>query len=203
VTFGGITASQEIQVVDPLGISQTSLPGGSVNTDYDQTLTATGGTSPYTWSVTYGSLPNGLSLDPSTGEISGELGNEAGCYQFDIGVVDSSWQPISYDQGFQIGVSNGTDNGCLQVTTTSMPNGTVGAPYKTTLAATGGTQPYTWSDEYDELPSWATLDPSTGEISGTPTQANTYCFTAEVTDSSSPQQTASSQGMCWSIAPSS
>lgn len=54
-----------------LGISSTSLSSGTVGVAYSQTLVGVGGTSPYTWAVSAGALPNGLSLNTSTGEISG------------------------------------------------------------------------------------------------------------------------------------
>ena len=62
----------------------------------------------------------------------------------------------------------------------------MGIPYDQTLTATGGITPYTWADEFSELPSWATLNPSTGEITGTPDASGTTDFVAQVTDSSSP-----------------
>jgi Synergist-CTERM protein sorting domain-containing protein len=51
-------------------ITTTTLPGGTVGATYSQTLAATG-TTPITWSINAGTLPAGLSLDASTGEISG------------------------------------------------------------------------------------------------------------------------------------
>ena len=54
-----------------LTISTTSLPNGQVGVAYSATLTATGGTTPYAWSITSGVLPTGLSLNASTGLISG------------------------------------------------------------------------------------------------------------------------------------
>src|SRR5439155_8899852 len=55
----------------PLGIGTTSLPGAIVNTAYSATLHSTGGTGAVTWSITAGSLPAGLTVDSSTGVISG------------------------------------------------------------------------------------------------------------------------------------
>jgi len=52
-------------------ISPSSLPDGTVGTAYSVTLTASGGTEPYTWSVVGGALPDGLTLNSSTGVISG------------------------------------------------------------------------------------------------------------------------------------
>lgn len=48
-----------------------SLPRGKVGIAYSATLTATNGTAPYSFSVSGGTLPKGLSLDPATGVISG------------------------------------------------------------------------------------------------------------------------------------
>jgi hypothetical protein len=76
----------------------------------------------------------------------------------------------------------------LTITTTSLPNGQVGALYSTTsLTATGGMPSYTW--DLTGLPAGLTGS-SSGQISGTPTVAGVYTVTAKVTDSSSPQQTA-------------
>lgn len=58
----------------------------------------------------------------------------------------------------------------LAISTTSVPNGTVGTAYSETLAATGGTAPYGWQVT-GPLPSGLTLDSETGMISGTPARA--------------------------------
>lgn len=70
----------------------------------------------------------------------------------------------------------------LNITTTSLPNGSVGAAYSQTLQAVGGTTPYTWSILSGSLPSGLSLASSTGVISGTPTTQQTSNFTARVTD---------------------
>ena len=54
-----------------LTVTTAALPAGTVNTPYSQTLTASGGTAPYTWSISAGALPAGLNLVPATGVISG------------------------------------------------------------------------------------------------------------------------------------
>jgi hypothetical protein len=54
-----------------LALATTALPAGTAGTLYSATLSATGGTPPYTWHVTGGALPPGLRLDKSTGVISG------------------------------------------------------------------------------------------------------------------------------------
>ena len=79
----------------------------------------------------------------------------------------------------------------LTVTTTSLPAGTVGATYTATVAASGGTTPYSWSIVNGSLPGGLTLNATSGVISGTPTAAATFNFTVQVSDAGDPVQTAS------------
>jgi hypothetical protein len=72
----------------PLTITTTSLPSGALNVPYMATLAASGGLTPYTWSVSSGSLPSGLSLNSSTGAISGTPA-AAGTFNFTMQVADS------------------------------------------------------------------------------------------------------------------
>jgi|GEM_PF-1205303 len=77
------------------------------------------------------------------------------------------------------------------ITTTSpLPSGTIGTAYSQTLAASGGTAPYTWSVSSGSLPAGLSLS-SAGVISGTPTAATTSSFTVKVTgnDTQSSTQT--------------
>lgn len=69
-------------------ITTTSLPGGTVGSAYNQTLTATGGATPYTWALADGDLPPGLTLS-SGGVISGDL-TAAGTYEFTVEVTDAN-----------------------------------------------------------------------------------------------------------------
>jgi len=73
----------------PLAITTTSLPAASVGVPYSATLGATGATPPYTWAVTSGSLPPGLSLDATTGVISGTP-TTPGTYHFTVRATDSA-----------------------------------------------------------------------------------------------------------------
>ncbi len=80
----------------------------------------------------------------------------------------------------------------LKITTTSLPDGTVGQAYSQAVSATGGKPPYSFSlapTNPGSLPTGLSLDTG-GTISGTPTTASTFNFTVQATDTSSPQQTA-------------
>jgi RHS repeat-associated protein len=73
-----------------LQITTASLPNGNVGQPYSAALNASGGTKPYTWSLTSGSLPSGLSLDASTGTISGAPSAVVGTIDLTFEVADSS-----------------------------------------------------------------------------------------------------------------
>ena len=77
----------------------------------------------------------------------------------------------------------------LTITTASLPGGIQDVTYSATLAANGGTLPYTWSIA-SGLPPGLTLNSSTGAITGTPTAVGTYNFTTQVTDAGNPVQNA-------------
>src|SRR5207247_10213424 len=76
----------------PLVLTTTTLPNGTVNASYSVALAATGGVTPYTWSIIGGSLPAGLVLNSSTGVISGTP-TSAGSYTFTGQVADSQSPP--------------------------------------------------------------------------------------------------------------
>jgi len=78
----------------------------------------------------------------------------------------------------------------LAINTSSLPNGFANALYFASLTAVGGTTPYTCSIVNGALPPGLTLDPGSGDITGTPTTTGVFNFLASVSDSSDPVQTA-------------
>src|SRR5205823_14636110 len=79
----------------------------------------------------------------------------------------------------------------LTITSSSLPSGTSGTAYSTSLQAIGGTPGYTWQISSGNLPAGLSLAATTGVISGTPTASGTSSFTATVTDNGNPAQTQS------------
>lgn len=172
----------------PVSITTSSLPSGQVGAAYNTTLTATGGTAPYTWAVTAGTLPAGLSLSASTGRITGTPTAEVSTAPLTFKVTDSSNPAFSQTESLALTILPVP----VTITTTSLPNGQVGTTYNETLAAAGGTAPYSWSLTSGTLPAGLSLSASSGAISGTPTAAATSVQLAlKVIDSSTPALTQS------------
>ena len=176
---GTATKAFSLTIKPALVITTNSpLPTGTVNVNYSQTLTATGGSGHYTWSVSAGSLPGGLSLTAATGLISG-LPTTATTANFTIQVTDTNSSTAT--KPFVL-----TINPALVITTNSpLPTGTVNVNYSQTLTATGGSGSYTWSVSAGSLPGGLSLNAATGLISGLPTTATTANFTIQVTDTNS------------------
>jgi hypothetical protein len=93
-----------------LGVTTTSLPVATVNTFYNALLAANGGFTPYTWSISSGTLPTGLSLNASTGQITGQP-SASGLSQFTVKVTDN--QQNTATQPLSIAVNTGNSNGTL------------------------------------------------------------------------------------------
>jgi hypothetical protein len=191
-----ITAVLNITVNPVLAISTNSLPVGAVGSQYVGVIGAIGATGTFTWTITSGKLPAGLSLSQSTTSSITILGTPTtvGTSTFTIQVTDSAGASVSKTLGITI-----NPPAPLSVATKSLPEGTVGTAYGPNgggvqLAASSGHLPYTWALTGGSLPPGnpAFALSSTGLITGTPTTAGTSSpFTVQVTDSSNPPQMAS------------
>jgi putative Ig domain-containing protein len=170
-----------------LAILTRLLPPARVDAAYMATLAATGGTRPFTWSISAGTLPQGLTLDAASGRITGTA-SVAGSYTFTAQVTDSEAMPETATRTFTITVTGMHMGAPLRIDTATLPQGTVNMAYSFSLAASGGTAPYTWSLASGTLPAGIMLAPD-GTLSGTPTTMGTSRFTVQVTDSATPAAT--------------
>jgi type II secretory pathway component GspD/PulD (secretin) len=108
-------------IAPALAISTASLPNGSIGTPYDQILAATGGNAPYTWSISSGSLPAGLSLNSTTGAITGTPTTSAttpASFTFTVTVTDSSPAPLTAQKQFTLTPVTDTERGPVALAAT-------------------------------------------------------------------------------------
>jgi hypothetical protein len=178
--------TQSVLLVSAPSITTTSVPAATkTQSSYSTTLTETGGASPFTWSLSSGSLPAGLGLNSSTGVISGPVSSTATTQTFTVMVTDSVGGTDTQSLTLTV-------NSAPSITTTSVPSADKGqSGYSTTLAETGGTSSFTWTMLSGSLPSGLSLS-SGGVISGNVgSSATSQTFTVKVTDANGVSDTQS------------
>lgn len=161
-------------------VTSTMIPDATTGqSSYDTFLQASGGTQPYSWSTPNGDVPGFLTVDGSSGEVTANSVGNVGSYSFGIAVTDAN------------GVTSATQAVSLNVQPApsmdpnTPPTAIAGSStYSDQLTASGGVSPLTFSSL--NIPSWLSLDASTGEItaaaSGTTTTPGHYPFDVTVTD---------------------
>jgi hypothetical protein len=174
------TAAFTLTVTCPtLSLSPTVLPNAAVNTAFSQTLTVSPAGGSYSFAVTAGALPPGLTLT-SNGTLSGTP-TVAGNYAF---VITAGWGSCTKSQSYSLLIT-GT---CTTITVNpaTLPNGTLGTAYPATnVSATGGGT-YTFAVTQGTLPGGLAFNSATGELTGTPSATGTFSF----------RLTATGQGGC-------
>lgn len=162
-------------VVDP-----PSMADAMIGQPYNQAMSAFGGTGPYSFAVTSGALPAGLTL--SSGSLSGTPTGPTGPANYTITATDTATNCISSQSYTQFVVCPP-----ISLTPTSLPGGLIGRAYNKTLTASGTIGPYGFAVTAGGLPPGLTLTPG-GNLSGTPsTQTGTFNFSVTATDSSNCQ----------------
>ncbi len=159
----------------PLTIINTFLPNGAQGCAYTNQILASGGQPPYSWALAPGSdaLPTGLNLG-TDGTVAG-LPTSATFANLIVAVSDSAGGYATQTVSLDI-------NNSLEVFPGPLSGGTVGSNYFGGLYASGGQQLQTWTILSGSLPPGLTLDPTSGNITGTPTNVGSYNFTAQVDD---------------------
>jgi uncharacterized protein (TIGR03437 family) len=160
-----------------------ALPAGTVGSAYPgATVTATGGTGPFTWAAT--GLPAGLNIGTATGMIAGTPTTAGSQFTVKVTVTDSLG--AAANRSYSVVVAS-----ALSISgPASLPAGMVGTAYSsTTIAATGGSGVYTWSAV--GLPSGLSIGSTTGAITGTPSTNSGSPFNVQVTVTDSNSATAS------------
>ncbi len=170
------SATFTLSVLAPVTITTTSVPAGTVGDAYSATLAASGGAAPYSYAVTAGTLPGGLTLS-SAGVLSGKPTTQ-GAYNFSITATGANGGTAT--AAYTVTIAPLVP---LTISPASLPNGVVGNVYtSTTITAGSGTAPYTFAVTTGVLPDGLTLT-TAGVLSGTPQTANTFPFTITATDS--------------------
>lgn len=157
----GGTDTREVSLTTyvPPTLTTASLPDGYVGEAYSASLTATGGRAPYVWSLESGPLPQGLSLAPSSGALSGTPG-AATTASLTVRVTDSGGRTSTRTLSLAVYRPPVLSGPPPQL------DGYVGQPFSATYSATDGKPPYAFSTP-GPLPAWLSLSGS-GLLSGTP-----------------------------------
>ncbi|MDH5833375.1 putative Ig domain-containing protein [Luteimonas sp. M1R5S59] len=164
----------------PLAVTPASLPNATVAAGYSQTVAASGGAGPYSFAITSGALPAGLTLI-GAGVLAGTP-SAGGSFNFTVTATDSSPfpGPFTASRAYALTVAAPT----VELPATTLANGILGDAYAASLApAVGGTGPYTYALTAGALPAGVSLTAS-GDLAGTPSITGTFNFSVTATDSS-------------------
>jgi hypothetical protein len=163
-----------LNVQPPLSIQTSTLPDSARGLNYYGTLNIIGGRAPYLEQVISGSLPDGVTINPSPYasmfNVTG-VPTKDGLFSFTLQVSDSYETPNTTEEGYQVRISDP-----MNMTGPPMAQILYNQNYSASFPVTGGFPPYTWT--MNPVPPGFTFDSSTGTLSGTP--AGTTTFTSSL-----------------------
>lgn len=168
-----ITAPATVTIAPASG----ALPAATKGSAWSQSLSATGGIAPYTW--TAHGLPTGITLNSTTGALSGTP-TTSGSFSFTLTAQDAGG--ISSTVTYTLVVTNDAPPAATLVMTPAagaLPPGTVGTALSQTFTVSGGAMPYTWQLN-GTLPAGLTF--SDGILKGTPRASGDSALTLSATD---------------------
>jgi Ice-binding-like/Putative Ig domain len=168
-----------VQVCPIITVNPATLPDGSVGTAYNQSVLASGGTNPYTYSVSSGALPPPLLLNNATGAITGTPAT-AGTFTFTITATDANG--CFGSRQYSMNITSPGNCPAIILNPTTLPPGIALTFYSQQVTASGGSSPYTYSITAGTLPTGLALNPATGLISGTLLQGGIFNFTIGAVD---------------------
>ncbi|HTO30481.1 MAG TPA: putative Ig domain-containing protein [Pararhizobium sp.] len=175
-TAGSASANYSIAVAaSPVVLTPTTgtvLTAGVVGSAYSNTsISATGGVGTITYAVTAGALPAGLSLNTSTGAITGTpTAGAFGTTNFTVTATAATTGSTAASYSITIAAPSVV----MTPASGALASGTGGIAYSTTISATGGVGTITYAVTAGALPPGLTLNTSTGVISGVPTATGTF-----------------------------
>lgn len=169
----GIVVRDQLRILGTEPFTSARRAQGEVSLPFEATLAATGGSGTYTWSLTSGALPPGLTV--TDGAIAGTP-TTAGAYPFTATVTDTEGRVSNYPARILVAAK-------LAISTLLLRPGKVGKLYAAKLRTLGGVKPTTWRIARGPLPRGIRFDRTLGQLSGIPKRSGRYRVIFEATDS--------------------
>ncbi len=166
-----LAVRQPVSVKSPF--ASTRSPGAEVGIRIGKTVTATGGSGTYTWSLASGALPAGVVLNSSSGAVAG-IPRAAGSYAFALTATDGEGRTATANAALRVAPK-------LAIETLRLKAARVGRAYRGRVTAVGGARPLEWKLS-GKLPPGVRFAKSLGALVGTPRRTGTFRVTVGARD---------------------